>query len=35
MARDPLLSTIVFTDTGIYLLSLLIVVALAWLLASR
>ena len=32
MARDPLLSTIVFNDTGIYLLSLLIVVALAWLL---
>jgi predicted membrane-bound dolichyl-phosphate-mannose-protein mannosyltransferase len=34
MVRDPLLSTIVFNDTGIYLLSLLIVVALAWLLAQ-
>ena len=34
MARDPLLSAIVFNDTGIYLLSLLIVLALAWLLAQ-
>jgi predicted membrane-bound dolichyl-phosphate-mannose-protein mannosyltransferase len=32
MPRDPLLATVVFNDTGIYLLSLMIVVALAWLL---
>jgi predicted membrane-bound dolichyl-phosphate-mannose-protein mannosyltransferase len=32
MARDPVLSSLVFNDTGIYLLSLLIVLALAWLL---
>ena len=32
MARDPVLSGLVFNDTGIYLLSLMIVIALAWLL---
>ena len=34
MPRDPLLSAIVFNDTGIYLLSLLVVLALAWLLTQ-
>ncbi|HEY8772714.1 MAG TPA: hypothetical protein VIM66_06055, partial [Candidatus Limnocylindria bacterium] len=32
MPRDPFLATVVFNDTGVYLLSLMIVVALAWLL---
>ncbi|MEX0626408.1 MAG: phospholipid carrier-dependent glycosyltransferase [Chloroflexota bacterium] len=32
MPRDPVLATVVFNDTGIYLLSLMIVIALAWLL---
>ncbi|MGZ6255471.1 MAG: hypothetical protein ACXWMB_00455, partial [Candidatus Limnocylindria bacterium] len=32
MPRDPLLASVVFNDTGIYLLSLMIVIALAWLL---
>jgi predicted membrane-bound dolichyl-phosphate-mannose-protein mannosyltransferase len=34
MPRDPVLSAIVFNDTGIYLLSLMIVLALVWLLAQ-
>ncbi len=34
MPRDPLLSTLLFNDTGIYLLSLLVVLALAWLLTQ-
>jgi predicted membrane-bound dolichyl-phosphate-mannose-protein mannosyltransferase len=34
MARDPALAAIVFNDTGIYLLSLMIVLALAWLLTE-
>lgn len=33
MSRDPTLAALVFNDTGIYLLSLMIVIALAWLLA--
>ncbi|MBA3689281.1 MAG: phospholipid carrier-dependent glycosyltransferase [Chloroflexi bacterium] len=32
MPRDPVLAAVVFNDTGIYLLSLMIVIALAWLL---
>jgi predicted membrane-bound dolichyl-phosphate-mannose-protein mannosyltransferase len=32
MPRDPFLASVVFNDTGIYLLSLMIVIALAWLL---
>ncbi|MEO8638682.1 MAG: phospholipid carrier-dependent glycosyltransferase, partial [Chloroflexota bacterium] len=32
MPRDPVLASLVFNDTGIYLLSLMIVIALAWLL---
>ena len=32
MPRDPLLATVLFNDTSIYLLSLMIVIALAWLL---
>jgi predicted membrane-bound dolichyl-phosphate-mannose-protein mannosyltransferase len=32
MPRDPTLASVVFNDTGIYLLSLMIVIALAWLL---
>ncbi|HEY8922114.1 MAG TPA: phospholipid carrier-dependent glycosyltransferase, partial [Candidatus Limnocylindria bacterium] len=32
MARDPVVASIVFNDTGIYLLSLMIVIAMAWLL---
>jgi hypothetical protein len=34
MPRDPLLSSLVFNDTGIYLLSFVIVLALAWLLVQ-
>jgi len=32
MPRDPVLAAVIFNDTGIYLLSLMIVIALAWLL---
>jgi predicted membrane-bound dolichyl-phosphate-mannose-protein mannosyltransferase len=32
MPRDPVLASLVFNDTGVYLLSLMIVIALAWLL---
>ena len=32
MPRDPVLASVLFNDTGIYLLSLMIVIALAWLL---
>jgi predicted membrane-bound dolichyl-phosphate-mannose-protein mannosyltransferase len=34
MPRDPLLAAVVFNDTGIYLLSLMIVIALLWLLSQ-